>query len=96
MNLLRGHPTSPHQAGTMLIRLMVGVVFFTEGQQKFLYPAFRRRGGAEQLRFSNAQLCGYFVRTFEMVCPDLIPVGLLSPVATGSAQPCTTLRRSEA
>lgn len=62
--------SSPHRAwyGVVLVRLMVGVVFFTEGVQKFIYPDARGPGRFEGMGFPNPEFWGYFVGTVETVC----------------------------
>lgn len=66
---------------TVLIRLMVGAVFFTEGLQKFLYPALRGAGRFEKIGFPNPEFWGYFVGTFETVCGTLVLLGLWTRLA---------------
>lgn len=71
---------SPHRAwyGTVLVRLMVGAVFFTEGVQKFIYPEMRGPGRFEGMGFPNPAFRGYFVVAVETVCGALMLVGLLT------------------
>lgn len=66
---------------TVLIRLMVGAVFFTEGLQKFLYPALRGAGRFEKIGFPNPEFWGYFVGTFETVCGAMVLAGLWTRMA---------------
>lgn len=76
--------TSTPQAawhGVLLIRLMVGAVFLTEGLQKFIYPATRGPGRFEGMGFPNPEFWGYFVGGFESVCGALLLVGLLTRLA---------------
>ena len=43
---------------TILIRMMVGAVFLSEGIQKFLYPATRGAGRFEKIGLANPELLG--------------------------------------
>lgn len=81
MKLLQSNPKSAYETGTLLIRLMVGAVFFTEGLQKFLYPAIRGAGRLEKIGFPNPEFWGYLVGTFETVCGALILLGLITRLA---------------
>lgn len=80
-SLLHGRSQAAYTTGTLLIRLMVGAVFFTEGLQKFLLPDVRGSGRFEQIGFSHAEFWGYAVGTFETVCGALILLGLLTRIA---------------
>ncbi|HLV02731.1 MAG TPA: DoxX family protein [Acidobacteriota bacterium] len=66
---------------SILVRLMVGAVFFTEGLQKFLFPALRGAGRFEKIGFPNPEFWGYFVGTFETVCGALVLLGLWTRLA---------------
>lgn len=81
MKLLQDHPRATHKAGTLLIRLMVGAVFFTEGLQKFIYPELRGAGRFEQIGFPNPEFWGTLVGMFETVCGVLILLGLFTRLA---------------
>ncbi len=66
---------------TLLIRLMVGVVFLSEGIQKFLFPALRGAGRFESVGFPNHEFLGDLVGGFEIVCGILILLGLMTRLA---------------
>jgi uncharacterized membrane protein YphA (DoxX/SURF4 family) len=66
---------------TLLIRLMVGVVFLSEGIQKFLFPAVRGAGRLEKIGFPNPDFLGAFLGTAEIVCGALILLGLFTRLA---------------
>lgn len=68
-------------AATLLIRLMVGAVFLSEGIQKFLDPAVRGAGRFERIGLPAADLLGPFVGATEITCGLLVLVGLLTRVA---------------
>ncbi len=81
MNLLQSHPEAAYRVGTLLVRLMVGVVFLSEGVQKFLYPELSGPGRFAQMGFPNPEFWGYFVGAFETLCGALVLVGLLTRLA---------------
>lgn len=70
---------SPHS--TILIRLMVGAVFLSEGLQKFLDPATRGAGRFEKIGLPMPELLGSLVGGFEVACGALILIGLATRVA---------------
>ncbi|HKL88385.1 MAG TPA: DoxX family protein [Salinibacter sp.] len=59
-----------------LIRLMVGVVFVSEGLQKFLFPALRGPGRFAEIGFPAPEFFGFGVGTVEVICGVLLLVGL--------------------
>ena len=65
----------------LLIRLMVGGVFLSEGIQKFLYPDLRGAGRFIGLGIPAPEFSGPFVGVFEIVCGILILLGLLTRLA---------------
>ncbi len=67
---------------TILIRLMVGSVFLSEGIQKFLFPAIRGAGRFEKIGLPLPEFLGTFVGTFETICGALILIGLLTRLAS--------------
>ena len=66
---------------TMLIRIMVGVVFLSEGIQKFIFPAIRGAGRFESIGLPSPEFLGYFVGSFEVICGLLIVIGLFTRFA---------------
>ncbi|TVQ67822.1 MAG: DoxX family protein [Balneolaceae bacterium] len=66
---------------TILIRFLVGVVFLSEGIQKFLYPEFRGSGRFESIGIPFPEFTGYFVGGFEIVCGLLVLAGFLTRFA---------------
>ena len=65
----------------LLVRLMVGGVFLSEGIQKFLYPELRGSGRFATLGIPAPEFSGPFVGVFEIVCGILILLGLLTRLA---------------
>lgn len=72
---------SDNAATTILIRLMVGAVFLSEGIQKFLFPAVRGAGRFEKIGLPYPELTGTVVGAFEIICGALILIGLLTRLA---------------
>jgi uncharacterized membrane protein YphA (DoxX/SURF4 family) len=65
----------------ILIRLIVGAVFFSEGVQKFIYPADLGVGRFVKIGIPSPQMMAPFVGVIEIVCGALILVGLLTRLA---------------
>lgn len=72
---------SDNSKTTIIIRIMVGLVFLSEGIQKFLYPAARGMGRFDKMGFPNPEFLATFVGTFEIICGILLLVGLLTRAA---------------
>ncbi|MFW6157564.1 MAG: DoxX family protein, partial [Balneolaceae bacterium] len=66
---------------TLLIRLMVGAVFLSEGIQKYLFPEVRGAGRFESIGLPMPEFLAYFVGGFEIACGLLILLGLLTRLA---------------
>jgi putative oxidoreductase len=64
----------------ILIRLIVGLVFLSEGIQKYLYPELVGTGRFEKIGFSDPAFWAYFAATFEIICGSLILIGLLTRI----------------
>ena len=67
---------------TIIIRIMMGVVFLSEGIQKFIFPAIRGAGRFEKIGLPSPEIMGSFVGIFEIVCGVLILFGLLTRFAS--------------
>ena len=67
---------------TILIRLMVGAVFLSEGIQKFLFADTLGAGRFEKIGLPSPEFLGSFVGSFEIVCGLLILIGLLTRLAS--------------
>lgn len=72
---------TPAQKSIILIRLMVGLVFLSEGIQKFLFPEIRGAGRFEKIGLPWHEFLGGFVGFFEILCGALILLGLLTRLA---------------
>jgi putative oxidoreductase len=68
-------------ASVILIRLVVGGVFFSEGIQKFLYPAENGVGRFTKIGIPAHEIMAPFVGVVEIVCGSLILIGLLTRLA---------------
>jgi putative oxidoreductase len=66
----------------LLIRVLVGWVFLSEGIQKFLFPAQLGVGRFEKIGIPASQLMAPFVGVVEIVCGTLLLIGLLTRLAT--------------
>jgi len=65
----------------LLIRILVGWVFVSEGIQKFLFPAQLGVGRFEKIGIPSPHFMAPFVGTFEIVCGTLLLVGLFTRLA---------------
>jgi putative oxidoreductase len=68
-------------AATVIIRVMVGAVFLSEGIQKFLYPADVGAGRFAKIGLPEPQLLAPFVGTVEIGCGMLILLGMFTRLA---------------
>jgi uncharacterized membrane protein YphA (DoxX/SURF4 family) len=68
-------------APIVLIRLLVGAVFLSEGIQKFLFPASLGVGRFAKIGIPYPKLSGPFVGVVEIVCGALIVAGWLTWLA---------------
>jgi len=66
---------------SVLPRFIVGLVFLSEGIQKFLFPELVGAGRFEKIGFSNPEFLAAFVASFEIVCGVLMLIGFSVRVA---------------
>jgi uncharacterized membrane protein YphA (DoxX/SURF4 family) len=66
----------------ILIRLIVGLVFLSEGIQKYLFPALVGTGRFEKIGFADPAFWAYFVGTFEIICGALLLLGFITRLAS--------------
>lgn len=66
---------------TVLIRLMVGGIFLSEGMQKFLEPASLGAGRFAAIGIPWPEVAGPLVGVVEIVCGGLLLAGLLTRLA---------------
>src|SRR5438874_456664 len=68
-------------AATVLIRIMAGSVFLSEGIQKFLYPDDLAAGRFAKIGIPSPEVLGPFVGACEIVCGTLLIIGFLTRIA---------------
>lgn len=66
---------------TLLCRLVVGLIFLSEGIQKYVTPDITGTGRFANIGFSHPAFWAYFTGSFEIVCGILILIGLLTRLA---------------
>jgi len=66
---------------SVLPRFIVGLVFLSEGIQKFLFPELVGARRFEKIGFSNPDFWAAFVASFEIVCGVLMLIGFSVRVA---------------
>jgi uncharacterized membrane protein YphA (DoxX/SURF4 family) len=66
---------------TILIRIIVGLIFFSEGIQKYLFPELVGTGRFADIGFADPAFWAYFTGSFEIVCGSLVLLGLLTRLA---------------
>jgi putative oxidoreductase len=71
-----------HAWAALLLRILVGWVFLTEGIQKFLFPAALGVGRFTKIGIPYAHITAPFVGVVEIACGILLIVGLVTRFAT--------------
>jgi putative oxidoreductase len=66
---------------TLLCRLIVGLVFLSEGLQKYITPDATGAGRFAKIGFSHPSFWAYFTGSFEITCSILILLGFLTRLA---------------
>ena len=66
----------------LFVRIVVGVVFLTEGIQKYLFPELLGTGRFAKIGFSDPAFWAYFTGTFEVICGTLILIGLFTRLSS--------------
>jgi putative oxidoreductase len=82
MTSLRRSLESKAPASVLLVRLLVGVVFFSEGIQKFLFAESLGVGRFAKIGIPAPGVMAPFVGVVEIVFGALVVVGLLTRLAT--------------
>jgi putative oxidoreductase len=79
----RSHRLTASHAGApvILIRLLVGAVFLSEGIQKFLFPASLGVGRFVKIGIPIPEITAPFVGVVEIVCGAMIIAGFFTRVA---------------
>ncbi len=81
MNLLCKLTSTRAPNAVLLIRLIVGAVFLSEGLQKFLFPADLGAGRFARIGLPSPEFLAPFAASFEVVCGALVLLGLFTRVA---------------
>jgi putative oxidoreductase len=79
---LGDHPPYSHAWAALLLRILVGWVFLTEGIQKFLFPIALGYGRFEKIGIPYPHISAPFVGVVEIACGILLLVGLATRFAT--------------
>src|SRR5580658_4411346 len=81
---VKAHSTWEDRASkaVLLIRILVGWVFLSEGIQKFLFPASLGVGRFVKIGIPWPQAMAPFVGVVEIVCGSLLLIGLVTRLAT--------------
>lgn len=82
MSLLTRLNSTSAPAAVVLIRLMVGGVFLSEGIQKFLFAEDVGAGRFARIGIPSPEVMGPFVAVIEIVCGALILIGFLTRPAS--------------
>jgi putative oxidoreductase len=82
MKIMRSLFDGRAAGSVVLIRLMVGSVFFFEGVLKFLYPDQLASGRFARIGIPAPHVLGPFVGGVETICGAFVIIGLLTRLAT--------------
>jgi len=66
----------------VIIRVIVGLIFLSEGIQKYLFPELLGTGRFIKIGFTDPAFWAYFAGTFEIICGTFILFGLLTRLAS--------------
>jgi uncharacterized membrane protein YphA (DoxX/SURF4 family) len=80
-NLIAKLRTTSAPPAVVLVRLIVGAVFVSEGIQKFLFPATLGVGRFAKIGIPWPELSAPFVGVFETGCGFLVLIGLATRLA---------------
>ena len=81
MGVLRKTLATSAPCSTILVRLVVGGTFLSEGIQKFLFPDALGVGRFAKIGIPYPEVMAPFVGVFETVCGALLVLGLLTRLA---------------
>ena len=66
----------------VLARIIVGLIFLSEGIQKFLFPGTVGTARFEKIGFDDPAFWSGFTATFEIVCGAFVLLGFLTRIAS--------------
>ncbi|MCC7377744.1 MAG: DoxX family protein [Chitinophagaceae bacterium] len=69
-------------APAIIPRLIVGLVFLSEGLQKFIFPELLGTDRFAKIGFSNPEFWANLTGVFEIICGILLLLGLLTRLAS--------------
>lgn len=72
------HINETNHIPTLLCQLAVGLIFLSEGLQKYLFPGGPGTARFQKIGFTDPAFWAYFTGTFEIVCGVLILIGLFT------------------
>jgi uncharacterized membrane protein YphA (DoxX/SURF4 family) len=81
MNILQKIAKGDGPAAAILIRVLVGSVFVSEGIQKFINPAEVGAGRFAKIGIPSPDILAPFVGFVEVICGGLVLLGLLTRLA---------------
>jgi putative oxidoreductase len=82
MPMMRRLVSTDAPGAVILVRLVVGGIFLSEGIQKFLFPAELGIGRFVKIGIPSPEFMAPFVGVCEIVCGALILIGLLTRFAS--------------
>lgn len=82
MSQLKKLLNTSNESTIILIRLIVGAVFLSEGIQKFLFPDKLGAGRFAKIGLPSPEVLGPFVGSFEITCGTWVLIGLLTRLAS--------------
>lgn len=82
MSILKRAGTTSAPGAVILIRIIVGWVFFSEGIQKFLFPAALGVGRFAKIGIPHPQALAPFVGVVEILCGAMLVFGIVTRLAT--------------
>jgi putative oxidoreductase len=66
----------------VLVRIIVGLIFLSEGVQKYLFPELLGTGRFEKIGFADPAFWAYFTGTFEIICGIFLLLGFITRLAS--------------
>jgi uncharacterized membrane protein YphA (DoxX/SURF4 family) len=82
MKLLKKINSTKDYKGAIIPRLIVAVVFLSEGLQKFIFPKIVGTGRFAKIGFQHPGFWANFTGTFEIICGILLLIGLFTRLAS--------------
>jgi putative oxidoreductase len=67
---------------SIFVRVLVGLIFLSEGIQKYIFLTLLGPGRFLQIGFNHPAFWSYFTGSFEIICGSLILLGLFTRLAS--------------